>query len=418
MPSYPGKYQYLDENGGALAQGPCELSFEGETCTVAPASGGPLAFDLGDVDRFSPAEWDLELAFYTGRRLRLTHFGPAFGRVCQELMAAWRDRTVQCLLLEDLEEVKRFEGTVARGDGKPVPSEIRIFKSNIAALPVAGETVQWRLADIDCVKFDERAYSITAQSGADRLVVTKLAKKTDAFLAALQETLAALRAQSAAVLRGVFPFLTPDQLQRLVTAMPEGRSVSLASLTAIHPKLADALLARAVDPSLKPYFDALRARAVPGSLMAGFKFTRESDEPEPAEAAPEDMEAPESEAQPDDGEDERPPLFFWFFFPLRNAVAWEASTGGGRATYVFRPAPQESAGQAIERLTRGLALVNFRREPVYLSEEALERNARFRRYAIGCRRLPELRALRASMACRAVHSSLETWTAQLDALLG
>jgi hypothetical protein len=198
--------------------------------------------------------------------------------------------------------------------------------------------------------------------------------------------------------------------------MPEGRSVSLASLAAIHPKLPDALLARAVDPPLKPYFDALCARAVPGSLMAGFKFVRELEQTEDAEAAPEDVEAPELEAQPDDGEDEPQPLFFWFFFPLRNAVAWEATTGGGRATYMFRLAPSESADEAIQQLTRGLALVNFRREPVYLSDEALERNARYRRYAIGCRKLPDLRALRAAMAGRAIHSSLETWTAQLDAM--
>jgi hypothetical protein len=406
MPSYSGKFQYMDETGGALSQGPCQVSFDEETCTVAPAAGVPLAFDLGDVDRAAPGEWDLELALYTGRRLQLRHFGPAFGRMSQELMAAWRDRTVQCLLLEDLEEIARFEGNAALGTGRPAASEIRIYKSNIAVLPMAGDPVQWRLAEVDSVAFDDQAYSVTVRSGAERLVFTKLAKKTDEFLGTLQETLGSLRAQSAGALRQVFPFLTPDRLQRLVTAMPEGRSVPLDGLAAIHPRLPEALIERAVDPRLKPYFDALRSRAVPDSLMAGFKFIRESDGAEPAEADPDGAEGPE------DGQ----PLFFWFFFPLRNVTAWEASTGEGRATYLFRLAPPEAAAETIQRLTRGLALVNFRREPVYLSDDALDRSPRFHRYAIGCRRLPDLRALRAALLGRAIHSTVEAWAAQLDAI--
>jgi hypothetical protein len=34
--------------------------------------------------------------------------------------------------------------------------------------------------------------------------------------------------------------------------------------------------------------------------------------------------------------------------------------------------------------------VNFRREPVYLPDESLEQEPRFRRYAIGCRKLADL----------------------------
>jgi hypothetical protein len=40
---------------------------------------------------------------------------------------------VQCLLLEDLDEVARYQGA-ANG----APAEIRIFKSNLAVLPLAG----------------------------------------------------------------------------------------------------------------------------------------------------------------------------------------------------------------------------------------------------------------------------------------
>jgi hypothetical protein len=195
--------------------------------------------------------------------------------------------------------------------------------------------------------------------------------------------------------------LNPDQLQRLVTLMPEGRSAALGEMAAIDPRLPDAIIAKAVDEHLRPYFDALLARSSKDRLMAGFKFIREDEEPE------EDAEGRQS------SEEEREPFFFWFFFPLtgKDLVAWESTMGSGRATYFFRA--QGPADRAIQRLTRGLSLVNFRREPVYLPDASLEQQPKFRRYLIGARKLPDLRELRSAYAGRAVHSSPEAWAGQV-----
>jgi hypothetical protein len=398
MPAYSGKFQYLDEAGASLQQGPCELSFDEETCTITPPSGLPVTFDLGDVDAVEPGEWEIALRLCGGAKTVLRQFGPAFDRMVEELLAAWRDRTVRCLLLEDLEELARFSG-VAAG----IPAEIRIYGSNLAVLPVGGRAQQWRLAEVDSITFDEATYTVTVARGSERLSIGKLAKKTEEFAAALAGAHEKLRCRTSEVLHRTFPFLNAGQLQRATRLMPEGRSVKLTALSAIHPKLPEALVTRAVDEPMRPYFDALRAKAVPDSLMAGFKFVRQDEsESEDGEAGTPGVGASE----------DAPPLFFWFFFPLkgRDIAAWEATTGSGRATYFFRaPSPVEDA---IANLTRGLALVNFRREPIYLSDDSLEQQARFHRYAIGCRKLPELPVLRRAFLGRAVHSSMEEWLAQ------
>jgi hypothetical protein len=404
MPVWSGKFQYLDAGGAPVSQGPCQFQFEQETAIVTPAGEAPIAFDLGDVDRIAPAEWDLSLTLYTGHTLSLSRFGASFADLSREFLAAWRDRTVRCLLLEDLEEIGRYNGT-ANG----APAELRIYRSNLAVLPHAGVPLQWRLAEIDSLHFDQAAYQIVLASAGERLVLGKLAKKTDEVLGNLAGALDALRTQAAQALHNLFPFLAPEALRRLQIAMPEGRSASLADLAQIDPRLPDALIARAVDAPLKPYFEALRARAQ-GPLFAGFKFIRpgEAQGGQP-EGAP-DAEAEAAQAQ-DTDEQEAAPLFFWFFFPLPgNLAAWEATTGSGRATYFFRTGGD--LAQSVRLLTRGLALVNFRREPVYLPDASLEQQPKFHRYAIGARKLPDLRALRAAFAGRAVHSSLEEWTAQ------
>ena len=405
MPAYSGKYQYTGAAGEKIGEGPCQLSFDQENGFVAPAGATPLAFDLGDIDALKRGDWDLELTLYTGKKVTLRQFGPAFGRMADELTAAWRDRIVRCLLLEDLEEAGRFNGSAGLGDSRPQPAEIRIYKSNIAVLPVEGAPIQWRLADVDSISFDPAAYTITVLSEGRKLVFSKLAKKTDEFASTLQGAFDGLHTQSADVLHKTFPFLDPDRLQRLLTVMPEGRSVSLDAIGSVHPKMAAAFLARAVSPAHRPYFDALQKRAANGSVMAGFKFIRaddeEAEEPEPASEAP--------AANADSSAQEESPLFFWFFFPLDKLLAWEATTKSGRATYFFR------ANSDVASLTRGLALVNFRREPVYLPDDSLEQQPRFHRYAIGARKLPDLRALRAAFAGRAMHSTLEKWSAQVDA---
>ncbi|MEO8591916.1 MAG: hypothetical protein ABI759_01215 [Candidatus Solibacter sp.] len=407
MPAYSGKFQYLDEAGATLQQGPCQVSIgEDGACIVTPAGGTPLAFDLGDVDRIAPGEWDLQLFLYTGRTLVLQQFGAAFSHLAGDLLAAWRDRTVQCLLLEDMQEIDRYTGA-ANG----VPAELRLFRSNLAILPQSGMPLQWRLAELDSCDFDDGAYSIVLESGGERLVLSKLARKTDEAFGKLRTATEALHTHTASALRGLFPFLNADALQRLQQAMPEGRSCAISTLAAIHPGLPEAMHGKAVGETLAPYLEELAARAVAPPFV-GFKFTAGLD-PD-AEGESDDAAEGAVESTPENaGEGEGPQIFFWYFYPLRNnLVAWEATTGTGRATYFFRY--QGPLDAAIARITRGLALVNFRREPVYLPDASLQQQPRYARYAIGARKLPDLRALRGAYAGRAIHSSLENWKAQVD----
>lgn len=408
MPSYSGKFRYLDARGGLLREGACQLHFDDTTCTITPASGASLAFDLGDVERPAPGEWDLGLALHTGNTVELRQFGAAFSGMASELTAAWRDRCVRCLLLEDLEESARFDAWAGPAEGM-APAQVRLYRSNLAVLPAAGAAFHWRLADVDDVVFDEAAYNITLCSGGERLVIGKLAKKTGEFLEKLRGCVDELRRHSAERLHELFPFLDPDRLGRLLQLVREGRTAPMAALAGIDRKLPEAWIAHAVSERLRPYFDELQSLCVPGSLMTGYKFIRPDEEAQSAEDT--------GEAQGEEGA----PVFFWFFFPIASPngtvklVAWEAGTGAGRATYFFRAAQPVDAAAA--RLTRGLAQVNFRREPVYLPEESLEREARYRRYAIGCRKLADLRALRGAFLGRAVHSSPEKWRAQVQSIL-
>jgi len=462
MPTFSGKVQYLNPDGSVLPAGPCRVSFEAETLTFTPASGAPLALDFGDIDVFLPGEYELTLTLYTGERILLNQFGKTFQNLCHDLLEAYRKRLLQCLLLEDLEEITRFDGSARLESPERAfasPAELRLYKSNLAVLPTQAMGMQWRLADIDAVSFDETAWTVTIASGDQRLTISKLAKRTEEFRERLTTAVDELAQQGAEAVHGIFPFLSPEQFQQAALLMKEGRAAPLAKLRAIHPQTGQALQTNVVDAKLKPYFDALRAHVPAGNYYAGFKLLRKTEGQPGKDQAAQTGEAegidfanigaeagtqdgPETAPEPDaegGGPGEAPPILHWFFLPLatepgaqfpKNLVAWEATSRSGRATYFFRLVPPEQAAQlqdasksaalietAIRQLNRAIVLLNFRREPIYLPDDSLLLQPSFRRYAIACRKLPELVRLRSSFLGRAIHTTPEAWQKQFESYL-
>jgi hypothetical protein len=190
--------------------------------------------------------------------------------------------------------------------------------------------------------------------------------------------------------------LNPDQLQAVASQWHEGGVASVQKLAGVHPDIPNALTANAIDPDLKPYYDDLMGRTRSEGVFAGFKLMR-----------------PESDQDGPDGEQKDAEVMYWFLFPLqtRNVVAWEASSGSGRATYFFKQ------DLPIPELNRVLGMLNFRRRPIYLSDEDLARDPRYRRYAIAVRQIPELRQLRASYLGRAIHSTVQEWQSQVASIV-
>jgi hypothetical protein len=440
MTDFQGKFQYLASGGTVTQEGPCRVHFDPQTLTLTPESGAALVFDLGDLDAVTVADWELRLALYTGRTIALRQLGKSYDNVVHDLTEAYRNRSIQCMLLEDMNEVARFTGNFELSGSRAASgaAEIRLYKSNLAVMPAAAQSFQWRLADIDDVRLDSASYEVSLQAGDDRLKFTRLAKRTEELSAKVREAMNALATQTAQALHEMLPFLDPDQLQSCAALLREGRSASLAKLAAIHKQIPVALAANAVDKDLKPYYDKLAARGAPSMGYAGFKLIRpENGDSVPALSADDGSDSTESSEVPD-ADATAPETLYWFLFPLvrpgsstlANVVAWEASSRSGRATYFFhlvdpaQAARLADAGQAaaivdssIRRLNSVLAMLNFRRRPIYLSDDELAMDPRFHRYAIAARRLPEVREVRTSFLGRALHSSPDAWQAQVDSIL-
>jgi hypothetical protein len=437
MPDFSGKFQYLSASGSVTQQGGCRAQFDAQNFTLTPESGAPMTFDLGDLDAVVASDWEIDLPLYTGSSIHLRQLGKAYETISHDLVEAYRNRALQCLLLEDMEELTRFQGNFEFA-GRSGPAEIRLFKSNLAVLPINSQSFQWRLADVDAVRFDSDKWETVLQAGPDQLKFIRLAKRTEEFVSKVRQAINALATQSAQALHGILPFLNPDQLQATAGLLREGQSASVARLAAISAKIPTALTANAVDKDLKPYYDDLVSRSAPGAMYAGFKLIRPENKDGGAQEADSDQEADDGSASgaAPDADSDAPETLYWFFFPMAaksgvaNVVAWEASSRSGRATYFFRlldpaqAAKLQDASQspalvesAVRRLNRVLGMLNFRRRPIYLTDDQLDMDPKFHRYAIAARRIPELREVRASFLGRAIHSSHDSWLEQVKGIL-
>jgi hypothetical protein len=459
MTSFSGKFQYLEQAGAAIQSGSCRLTIENANLRLIPEKGQPLVLDLGDIDVFSPGDYQLSLKLYTGKTIVLHQFGKTFQNLCHDLLEAYRERLVQCLLLEDLEEIERFEGFVQLDSADSTfssPAQLRLYKSNLAILPETATGLHWRLSDFDTVDFDEATYTLELRSGTERLILTKLAKRTHEFIDRLRSAIDDLSDNSARILQPLFPFLSPDKFQRIAGLMREGHATAISKLAAVHPKIEPVLMEKIVDSNFKPYFDILKKRMpIESDFFTGFKIIRpekengaagngsgESPDSEPDGSVmgePEAVPVAKSESDTEEKEGEQEQVVHWFFFPLAtkqgekksaNVVAWESTSHSGRATYFFRMIPEDVAENlidpvkaggmlesTIQRLNRALVMLNFRREPIYLPDASLDTQLHYRRYAIACRRIAVLRELRASYIGRALHTSPEGWQKQVDAIL-
>ena len=105
----------------------------------------------------------------------------------------------------------------------------------------------------------------------------------------------------------------------------------------------------------------------------------------------------------------------------------EVTSEAGHATYFFRLLEPASfaalkgedlavaVSKSLMRLNRGLATLNFRRQPIYLSEDAIQQGA-FAMYRVALRRLDSLQWIRQAFLGRAIHN--DSWEKQATAIVG
>ncbi len=441
MTVYPGQVAVTEPGGVAGAFAPATVEPGDKAVTILVAGAPPLELPYTDIDDLFDDDYTLRLTDYTGRRYDLSMFGKAYGQIAADVAGRRRDRLQHDLLLTGTGEFEPFPGSVFGPDGQPAKAELRLFDDLLVAMPERG--LMWGLpySFIDRVEWDAEQYRVRVVD--DGGVVHEfgwLAKRSEQFRDMLQRRLDELAARTARTLGALLPGVDPSVLGRLAAVMRDGRAVQQRTVEAIDPAIWPRLEALVVErEDLRASYEVLRSMSPPGWAAFGVKaIDPKTDDAGPAAGPPLDPNAAAvaasnaGEALPADEPPGAPTARLWYFCPLArdgrplNAVAQEITSEGGHATYVFRlmeserfaalasDAAEAEVAAAVARLNRALLTLNFRREPIYTSDEQIQAGP-FGRYRVALRKLDYLQWARKAFLGRALHTDPAAWRSQLDA---
>jgi hypothetical protein len=292
--------------------------------------------------------------------------------------------------------------------------EPRLYETALVVITDRGDLHRLPYSDIARVREEPYAVAVDTEGG-EGFVFSRMGKELDPWKRSLAGAMNALTVKVQASLQELLLTTDPSAIRRLARLMKEGRAARRLDIEAVSTGLWARLEKELEAIGLIDEYAFLKSLADEKRMCIGVKRGLMGDLT---------------------GE------YVWFLAPLYgtnpkqpgNAIAMEAAAsgegkGGGKATYLFRvAAPADYAAlktpgeleaavdRAIIRINRCLLAINFRREPVYLSDEQMW-EPRYARYQFAVQKIPELRELRGLFMGRVVHSSPEQWRQDIRALL-
>ena len=354
---------------------------------VFSAPGFSRTLRLGTLLAVRAADYSITVSTGQGD-IVLSMIGYLYEDFAHKLIRAFNEVIYKQLLMK---EAAHFEapGQYIPPSGETASAVFRICETALVILPETHMLVRVPFCMIADVLVEPYRFTVTDRLGRV-YVLQKLGRLTDPFLREYNKRVSELRKQTRDKLSEIAP--TDDNLADLLM---EGMIVPMADVRAMSPAFADALHRRLEASEISQEYAYLQALS-DGGMAVGVKRGLMG------ELTGETIHT-------------LTPVFD------RNAVILESLGEGAAATYVFRmstdgQAPRSGWRQWLLAFNDSMLAVNYRREPIYLTEEALGAE-KYENYRGALQRSEGLKALRALFVGRAAHTGFETWKKTIESYL-
>ncbi len=406
---------------------PARIDVGEEGVDIAQQGGAQIHVPFVDIEDLHDDNYTLRLTDHTGAHYELSMLGRAYGQVLADVRKRRDAALERDLLLVGVNRQDTFPGKLFGGP-EPLPVRVTLYEDLLVVLPERGTMFGVPYSFVERVDWDEELYQVHVVTDEGRdLVFGHLAKRSEEFRDELRRLLDALAARTAATLRLLLPGLPEAVIGPLAGLMRDGRAAQRWQIDAVDPSIWPRLEdVAAATPELRASYERLRSMTVEPWAAFGVKAVKTAgeDEPAPSDAPAEPAAAGETTAGVDSGA----VTDLWYFCPLQdggrplNVVAQEVASASGHATYLFRALPPErfaslggdqlaaEVARSIHELNRALLQLNFRREPIYLSDKQIAEGP-YARYRVALRKLEHLREARERFLGRATHNA--SWEDQV-----
>jgi len=401
-------YSLMDENGQELEKGEAQALLEKEHLNIKPNFGEVLFISYRDILEISEGDYRIHLALTSKEKLTLFDLGYRY----EDFLRAFNKLRNEIILKDMLisERVRKSgvgasfvysdenDEELQRGE-----CELRIYETAIVVIPERGEIFRVPYGYISKIREDDYTLVVSTEFG-EKITFSMMGRQFDPVKQAFSELMNELSRKTHSSLKTLLPGANPSVIRRAARFIKEGRAARRADIESISPDLWAELEKKLSAIGVKKEYDFLKSLSQQKKICIGLKRGLMGDLT---------------------GE------YIWFLIPIYsadtrepgNAVAMEASTGGGggKATYFFRIVSRkdyphfkdlgdlpEEVDLFVKRMNHCMLEINFRREPIYLPDERLE-EPRYAKYKFAVQRLSSLRTLRQLFIGRVSHVSPEQW---------
>lgn len=389
-----GNFDLIDEKGKKITSGEAKIILDEEKMVIFPKDGQTISISLREVSNFLAKDFNLCLLLPNGEKIFIEGLGYEYDDFLRTFIHL-RQKIIQKDLLMN-EGIKKtgFKGYYdyeERDEKQSGKAEVEIYETALVLKPQQSDLIRISFSEIIELSFKD--YQILIKTETINLSLSHFGEKFDSLSKNLTEALGELSLKTQTILKEFLPDLDPITIKKAADLLKDGQAVEKRKLDEISPEIWKALEKGLEKIGIKEFYNYLKTLVSEEQIFMGIKRDLMGDLT---------------------GE------YIWFLAPiiskeLKRFIVMEAGSTieeGAKATYIFRIPEGEEISDFVKKINRCMIAINFRREPIYLKDEDLEKPD-YLKYKTAIAKIPELKLLRQVFVKRIIHSSLENWTTQL-----
>lgn len=434
-----GNFILTDEKSTVKNQGETKVTLDENYLTLTVDFGEPLMFSYSDMINIQDQDYKIEIEFTSKEKITLTHMGYQYEDFLFQLFKLRNQQLLKYLLMQESLLQDGFEAQYAStSPNQPTQNgkcEIRLYETALLVLPQKNQPLRLPYCYISQIAKGDYKLTITDEN-QQKIELTQLGGNFDPMAKGLSDAYNKMITRSQETIKELIPEVDPLVIRKIASQMKDGRAAKRKDIQTLSSIIWPRLTNKIKEANLKSEYDFLNSLSMQDQECVGIKRGLMGD---------------------------LTGSYIWMLFPLSdpssgklsNTVAMEAfnfqnsqqedqlpsdqepeieettqnlHTNATGATYFFKIMQQNQFANTSENehesgladfiasINRAMIDINFRREPIYLSDEQLQ-STKYTQYRFAIQNIPSLKLLRSLFIGRAIHSSLEQWKANVSSLL-
>jgi hypothetical protein len=440
-------YKLYDDESNIKNEGEAKVTLDEKYLTLTVMFGEPMLFVYTDIVGISDYDYKVDLFLTSKEKLNLWGLGYQYEDFLFQLYKLRNELMLKYLLMEESLIQAGFEAQYTQlspnGQTNQIGNcEIRLYESALVVLPQKSEPIRLPYCYINNVNKQEYKLTITTEF-LEKTELTRLGQNFGPLAKALSDAINKTILRTQQNIKELIPEATPTAINKLTTLMKDGQAAKRKEIEQQSPDFWRRLTKKIDEAGITTEYEFLNSLAAKDQVCVGIKRglmgdltgtyiwmlfpllnpgTHRLSNTIALEAFNTQDNAEENKDQPTENTDSETGIE-----TNQNPDEGQKPATKG-ATYFFRATERKEYSQTkdedltkklegfIKNINRSMIEINFRREPIYLTENQLE-GTKYTQYRFAIAKIPSLKSLRDQFVGRVIHASQEQWKTDVTSLL-